>query len=174
LAKFLQDKKWLQVFGDILIMQEPDKVDRAMGQGSGDPRCYTYLMLFTDGNRIDLRLETETFMLEHYGQDSLTRPLLENDSCLPKIAHASDDIYHVKKPSQAHFTGICNEYWWCLQNVAKGIWRDELPFAMASFNRHVRDALDQMVAWWIGSKYDYQISVGKMGKYFKTYLPDEY
>jgi aminoglycoside 6-adenylyltransferase len=92
--------------------------------------------------------------------------------CLPLIPDPTDIDYQVKKPTESHFMGCCNEFWWCLQNVAKGIWRDELPYAKRMFEYPVRTALDQMVSWWIGSNHDFQISTGKMGKYFKRYLPD--
>ncbi|KGX84334.1 hypothetical protein N784_13710 [Pontibacillus litoralis JSM 072002] len=28
--------------------------------------------------------------------------------------------------------------------------------------------------WWIGIEYDFQVSTGKMGKYFKKFLPESY
>jgi len=68
----------------------------------------------------------------------------------------------------------CNEFWWCLQNVAKGIWRDELPYAKLMYVHTPRASLDMMVSWWIGIQHNYQVSSGKMGKYFKRYLPELY
>lgn len=67
-----------------------------------------------------------------------------------------------------------NNFWWCLQNVAKGIWRDELPYAKLMFEETTRASLNEMVSWWIGSKNDFNISTGKLGKYYKTYLPASY
>ncbi|MGA6580833.1 aminoglycoside 6-adenylyltransferase [Providencia sp. NPDC089923] len=61
-----------------------------------------------------------------------------------------------------------------MQNVAKGIWRDELPYSKQMFEYVIRQELDKMVSWWIGSKHDFQLSVGKMGKYFKRYLTESY
>lgn len=90
-------------------------------------------MLFTDGNRIDLHIETKDSMLEGYVADKLTIPLLDKDSCLPPIPAPTDIDYWVNKPTDPHFLGCCNEFWWCLQNVAKGIWRDELPYAKQMF-----------------------------------------
>jgi aminoglycoside 6-adenylyltransferase len=31
-----------------------------------------------------------------------------------------------------------------------------------------------MVSWWIGTKHNFEVSTGKMGKYFKKYLPESY
>jgi aminoglycoside 6-adenylyltransferase len=57
---------------------------------------------------------------------------------------------------------------------AKGIWRDELPYAKLMFENTTSTSLDEMVSWWIGTKHDFQVSTGKMGKYFKKYLPVSY
>ena len=40
------------------------------------------------------------------------------------------------------------------------------------FENVVRADLDKMVSWWIGMENDFQVSTGKMGKYFVRYLPD--
>ncbi|WP_274365591.1 aminoglycoside 6-adenylyltransferase [Paenibacillus thermotolerans] len=173
-ASFIKDEDWINVFGELLIKQEPDKIDRALGRNADFSRSYTYLMLFKDGNRIDLHIETKQSMMDGYVSDKLTLPLLDKDHCLPSIPAPTDVDYHVKKPSEPLYLGSCNEFWWCLQNVAKGIWRDELPYAKLMFDTIVRKPLDEMVSWWIGTKHDFQVSPGKMGKYFKRYLPEPY
>lgn len=173
-SSFIQDAAWIDVFGDRIMMQEPDKNDLAIGMDLDVQRSYGYLMLFTDGNRIDLHIETKEAMLGRYGSDKLTVPLLDKDGCLPAIPAPTDQDYHVKKPTEALYLGCCNDFWWCLQNVAKGIWRDELPYAKQMFETVIRPRLDQMVSWWVGTKQDFQVSIGKMGKYTKTYLPASY
>ncbi len=82
---FLEDDQWINVFGDILMTQEPDKLDKSVGMDMDFTRTYAYLMLFTDGNRIDLRLQTKKEMLRVYGEDKLTIPLIDKDEILPFI-----------------------------------------------------------------------------------------
>ncbi len=41
---------------------------------------------------------------------------------------------------------------------------------MHMFHVYVRDMLDKMTEWYIGVNYDFSVSSGKMGKYFKKYL----
>ncbi|PKR83727.1 aminoglycoside 6-adenylyltransferase [Heyndrickxia camelliae] len=173
-ASFIKDENWIGIFGELLILQEPDKVDKSLGMDMNYERSYGYLMLFTDGNRIDLHIETKESMVEGYTKDKLTIPLLDKDNILPPIPAPTDKDYHVKRPTEPMFMGCCNDFWWCLQNVAKGIWRDELPYAKQMFEYVIRGRLDEMVSWWIGIKNDFQISAGKMGKYFKKYLPESY
>lgn len=173
-ASFINHEGWINVFGDLLMLQEPDKMDRAIGIEMDFDRSYGYLMLFRDGNRIDLHIETKESMTVGYVSDKLTIPLLDKDNCLPSIPAPTDRDYHVQKPTEPLFMGCCNEFWWCLQNVAKGIWREELPYARLMFEKTTRASLDQVVSWWIGTQYDFQVSTGKMGKYYKRYLPEPY
>lgn len=173
-SSFLEDEKWINVFGDLLMIQEPDKLDRFRGMETDFERSYGYLMLFKDGNRIDLHIQTMEAMLEEYLSDKLTVPLLDKDNCLPQIPPPTDIDYWVKKPTEGKYISCCNNFWWCLQNTAKGIYRDELPCAKQMFECVVRETLDEMVSWWIGIKHNFQVSTGKMGKYFKRYLPEKY
>ncbi|MGF7059706.1 aminoglycoside 6-adenylyltransferase [Brassicibacter mesophilus] len=170
---FLDNKNWISVFGDIAMVQEPDLVDAAFGIKHDFSRSYTWLMLFKDGNRIDLGIEIKEKMLEEYAKEKLIAPLLDKDNCLPQIPPATDEDYWVKKPTEAQYTGCCNEFWWCLNNVVKGIARDELPYAMWMFNVVVRDMLVKMIEWYIGINTDFSVSAGKKGKFFKKYLPNE-
>ncbi|MEI2401814.1 aminoglycoside 6-adenylyltransferase [Niallia taxi] len=171
---FIENEAWIHVFGELIMLQEPDRMDLAAGLEVDVSRSYSYLMLFTDGNRIDLHIETKEAMLEQYGKDSLTIPLLDKDGILPEIPFASDHSYYVKEPTAIRYFHVCNEFWWCQQNVAKGIWRKEIPYAKNMAETIVRPMLDEMVSWWIGMNHNFQVSSGKMGKYFHEYLPEEY
>ncbi len=171
---FIEDEAWIHVFGELIMLQEPNRMDLAAGLEVDVSRSYSYLMLFTDGNRIDLHIETKEAMLEQYGKDSLTIPLLDKDGILPEIPFASDHSYYVKEPTAIRYFHVCNEFWWCQQNVAKGIWRKEIPYAKNMAETIVRPMLDEMVSWWIGMNHNFQLSSGKMGKYFREYLPEEY
>lgn len=171
---FLEDKNWISVFGDIAIVQEPDLVDVSFGIKHDFESSYTWLMLFKDGSRIDLGIETKEKMLKEYSKEKLNIPLLDKDNCLPKILPPTDEDYWVKRPTELQFKGCCNEFWLCLNNVGKGIARDELPYAMWMFNVVVRDMLIKMLEWHIGINTNFSVSAGKKGKYFKNYLPDEF
>ena len=173
---FINDKSWIAHFGTPLIIQEPDWNDVHTGieNAAHDfSRRYAWLMLFDDGNRIDLSLETKEEGVKKFLSDKLTVLLLDKDNLLPEIPPPSDEDYHVKRPMKNQYLACCNEFWWCLNNVAKGIARDELPYAMGMLNHYVRDMLNEMVQWHIGIKTHFSVSTGKMGKYFKKYLSSE-
>lgn len=174
IASFLNDARWIAVFGNLIMVQEPDKLDQGLGMSVDFQRSYAYLMLFQDGIRIDLHLQTKQSMLEKYGNDQLTLPLLDKDNCLPPIPSPTDTDYHIQPPTEPAFVSCTKNFWWGLQNVAKGIWRDELPYAKGMFEDIIRRNLNDMVRWWIGIKQGFEVSTGKMGKYFKHYLPERY
>lgn len=79
---FLENKNWITTFGDIAIVQEPDLVDIAFGIEHDFNNRYVWLILFKDGNRIDLSIEVKEKMLEGYLEDKLTVPLMDKDVCL--------------------------------------------------------------------------------------------
>ena len=61
---FIEDKKWTSNFGEPIIFQEPDKLDKMQGINIDFNNGYTYLMQFTDGNRIDLHLQPINMLTE--------------------------------------------------------------------------------------------------------------
>lgn len=175
-ASFLADPGWSLKFGDPLIVQEPDWNDAQSGLSGEAPdssRGYAWLMLFDDGNRIDLSIVIREDAVQNFLADKLTVPLLDKDGLLPAIPPPTDIDYHVKRPTEHAFHACCNDFWWCLNNVAKGIAREELPYAMRMLHEIVRNRLDQIVEWYIGIHTDFSVSAGKMGKYFKDHLPPE-
>ncbi len=173
ISPFAGDNRWLAVFGELAIMQEPSCIDLAFGHDPDLFRRHTRLMLFEDGNRIDLTVAELELALAEYTKDSLTFPLLDKDGILPPISSPSDRDYWIKRPTEAQFQGNCNEFWWCLNNVAKGINRDELPYVMEMFNVYVREALMRGLNWSVGVETGFSVSTGKSGKYLKRYLASD-
>ncbi len=171
---FRIDKSWINYFGDILIMQEPDLNDKLLGRSVSIDERYAFMMLFSDGIRIDLSFQSISKAKRAILEDKLVLKLLDKDQLLPSLGYPTDIDYHIKKPSEARFTTRCNDFWWCMQNVAKGLWRDEVPYAMEMFNSIIRMHLNEIIDYYIGIEYNFSVASGKMKKYFKRYLPKEY
>lgn len=172
-ASFIKDKEWYRIFGDILIIQLPGELDRISGKKVDFERCYTYLMQFRDGTRIDLRIGTEDFALEECRKDTLTVPLLDKDHILPELPPSNDSGYWVKEPTQELFYRCCNEFWWLSLYVAKGLCRHEILYAMEHLNCYMRGELITMLSWKVGIDTDFSVSIGKCGKYLDRYLSQE-
>ncbi len=166
-APFYHNMDWIvEKFGCPAIMHMPEAMELIPPDGDGS---FVYLMIFEDGNRIDLTITKDPYIDD--GEPAVV--LLDKDGFLPNI-RVAPDYWYIKKPTQKLFSDCCNEFWWCLNNVGKGIARDELPYAMDMFNHYVRDMLNRMLEWYIGTEHDFQVSSGKMGKYFKKYLSEEF
>ena len=157
---------WIEdKFDKPILVQKPESIELIPPDDDGN---YMYLMLFADGNRIDLQFTSSPYVDD--GEPAVL--LLDKDGMFPDI-QVQEDFWYVRKPSQKYFADCCNEFHWCLNNVAKGIARDELSYAMKQMNEYVRDMLVLMLQWYVGAHYDFKVSAGKEGKYFKKYLPFE-
>ncbi|MBE0686663.1 MAG: aminoglycoside 6-adenylyltransferase [Anaerolineaceae bacterium] len=162
---FVQDKSWIPYFGDLVIMQ--------FNRNDDFPEnAFVFLMQFSDGVRIDLSF-AKMNMINTANEDSLTVVLLDKDQCLPPIQPPNESSYITKKPNQADYDLMVNEFWWVSTYVVKSLWRNETVTAKYLFEVIVRDCLNKMVTWYIALKYDWQINVGKMGKKFGKLLPPD-
>jgi aminoglycoside 6-adenylyltransferase len=166
LDNFLAGDAWLDYFGTRIIMQKPD----AMELFPTDNRNrFAYLMLFEDSNRIDLTLlpleDLEIFLRE----DSILQILLDKDGRVPALPQSSDADYWVKCPTPGMFDDCCNEFWWLSTYVAKGLARDELPYAIAHLDL-MRKQLMIMLSWQVGLEKGFTISIGKQFKYLRRHV----
>ncbi len=170
---YYEDESWLSVFGDILYMQRPDAIDASVGMECDFDKSYCWLMIFNDGNRIDLHVQTIEECLKDIADDTLCKVLLDKDGIFPDIKESSDAGYYVKKPDEAEYEAVCSEFWWCLNNVAKGLYRYEIPYAQDMLNMYVRPQLIKVLSWKAGLLNEWKISVGKSGKYLYKWLDED-
>ncbi|SET19213.1 aminoglycoside 6-adenylyltransferase [Oceanobacillus limi] len=68
MPSFINNPNWVDVFGDRIIMQTPDKFSI---YSSEQEDRFAYLMLFDDGNRIDLTLIPTSHAKKHCQEDTL-------------------------------------------------------------------------------------------------------
>lgn len=167
---FIEDPHWIEVFGERIIMQTPENMSM-FPPGLGGR--FSYLMLFTDGNRIDLTLVSNDEKDTYYKEDKLTVILMDKDNDLAELLPPTDKDYWVKRPSAEFFSDCCNEFWWVSTYVAKGLWRSEILYAAEHLNNIMRPMLLKMLEWKVGIEHSYSVSIGKFGKYLEKYLSEE-
>lgn len=169
MESFLADPCWINVFGELLIMQLPD--DSLLFPSERRTR-YAYLMQFADGNRIDLTLAPISELPAFPKEDSQTLLLLDKDNAVAPLPAPSDRDYWVKPPTKKEYLDCCNEFYWVSTYVGKGLWRKELPYALEILNVNMRPMLVLMLGWAIGAEKGFTLSIGKCGKYLKRYLDE--
>jgi len=101
---FLNNQEWIKFFGDLIIMQQNNL-------HSNGEEWYIFLMLFSDGIRIDLSFR-KVDNIKDYLDDSLTRKLMDKDNRIRDLVPPSDISYYTKKPTKAEFDKTINEFWW--------------------------------------------------------------
>jgi len=171
MVSFKEHDRWLDVFGKRLIMQKPEDMELFPPELGN---WFSYLMLFEDGNRIDLTLipleETEDYFAK---SDGLVQVLLDKDRRIGREVTPSDRQYWIRKPTAREFDDCCNEFWWVCTYVAKGLARQEILYANDHLNGIVRPNLLRMMAWLVGTEHGYTFSVGKNYKFIDRYLSGE-
>lgn len=167
---FIEDTEWVNTFGEVLYMQEPERNDKLLGMDIDVDECYGWLVMFKDGVRLDLHVQA--IHASNRPDNVHCRILVDKDGLLDDIEEMSDVNYNVKKPSKDEYECCCNEFWWCLNNAVKGICRYEVPYAQDMINHVLRPQLIKMLSWKIGVDNDFNVSVGKSGKYMYRWLSD--
>ncbi|MDF2885950.1 MAG: adenylyltransferase [Lacrimispora sp.] len=167
---FIKDTSWIDQFGDRLFMQYPDE-NPAYPHKKDE--SYGWLMQFSDGNRLDLHVMTLDCAIKDICTDQLCTILMDKDDILPAIPESSDKSHWVSRPSEIEFLCICNEFWWCLDNVAKGLWRNEIPYVQDMLSDHIRPQLVTVLSWKVGIITDFSCSIGKSGKYMHRWLSQD-
>lgn len=169
---FYENPDWVSVLGDRLYGQLPDLVDRNLGMDVDFDRGFTWLMQFRDGVRVDLRLLPVDAAGEAVLADRLCVVLLDKDGVLPPVPATTDADHWVRRPSAAAFAAVCNEFWWCLNNVAKGLWREEPTYVQEALGV-CRGELLMLLNWKVGFETDFRVSTGKASKALPKYLSED-
>ncbi|WP_342992084.1 aminoglycoside 6-adenylyltransferase [Streptococcus australis] len=160
LEELISDLSWLNRFGNRLIEQH-----NLLGHR------YLYLMLFEDGNRIDLTLCPKEHIQEWVDSEADFRALKDDkglfDSYIP-----SPKRYWTAPPTEEEFAVSCNEFWWVSTYVVKGIRRNQLLYATDHLYGICQQELLKVLAWQV-TTYRGSVDIGKNYKYLFQYLPAE-
>ena len=93
---FLSDAAWIDRFGEMMILQTPDRM------GEPEPRAdggFTWLMQFMDGSRIDLTLIPVSHLAQMEG-DSLSALLLDKDGLFTPFPAPGEASYLPAPPTE--------------------------------------------------------------------------
>ena len=160
LDDLIADLAWLDQFGTRIIEQHNILGNRRL-----------YLMLFEDGNRIDLTLCPKDHIQEWVESEADFTVL--NDPQGLFIPYAPTPKRYWTAPASAtDFDKSCNEFWWVSTYVVKGICRKQLFYAIDHLYGICQQELLKVLAWQVAGDRG-TVDIGKNYKYLFQYLPTE-
>ena len=151
---------WLDQFGTRVIEQHNILGNRRL-----------YLMLFEDGNRIDLTLCPKEHIKEWVDSEA-DYTVLKDEKGLFESYTTSPQRFWTSPASVIEFEKACNEFWWVSAYVVKGICRKQLLYATDHLYGICQQELLKVLAWQVAADKR-TIDIGKNYKYLFNYLPTE-
>ena len=160
LDNLTSDLSWLAYFGKRIIEQEVSLGNRRL-----------YLMLFEDGNRIDLTLCPKEHIQE-WVDSEVGFTVLEDEKGLFESYSPSPKRFWIHPATETDFKNSCNEFWWVSAYVVKGICRHQVIYATDHLYGICQQELLKVLAWQVTSDRG-KVDIGKNYKYLFNYLPVE-
>ena len=160
LEDLISDLSWLDQYGNRLIEQHNRLGHRRL-----------YLMLFEDGNRIDLTLCPKESIQEWVDSEA-NFEVIKDDKGLFEAYQPNSKRYWTAPPTEEEFAASCNEFWWVSAYVVKGICRKQVIYATDHLYGICQQELLKILAWQVASDKG-KIYIGKNYKYLFQYLPAE-
>ena len=154
------DLSWLNQFGKRIIEQEVTLGHRRL-----------YLMLFEDGNRIDLTLCPKDYINEWVDSEAGFTVLVDEKDLFESYS-PNPQRFWISPASKTDFEKSCNEFWWVSAYVVKGICRKQIIYATDHLYGICQQELLKILAWQIASDRG-AVDIGKNYKYLFNYLPIE-
>lgn len=154
------DLAWLERFGERMIEQQVLVGHRRL-----------YLMLFEDGNRIDLTLCPKEHIKEWLDSEAEFMVLDDPQGMFAPYA-PTPKRYWTAPASATDFDKSCNEFWWVSAYVVKGIHRNHLVYATDHLYGICQQELLKLLAWQVAVDKG-TVDVGKNYKYLFQHLPAE-
>ena len=140
LEDLISDLSWLDQFGKRIIEQNVIVGHR-----------HLYLMLFEDGNRIDLTLCPKEHIQEWVDSEAGFR-VLKDENGLFEAYQPNLRRYWTSPPSEEEFAASYNEFWWVSAYVVKAIRRNQLIYATDHLYGICHQELLKILAWQVARK----------------------
>ena len=160
LDNLTSDLSWLDQFGTRIIEQHNVLGNRRL-----------YLMLFEDGNRIDLTLCPTEYIQEWVDSEAGFTVLVDEKGLFESYS-SSPERFWIHPASETDFEKSCNEFWWVSAYVVKGICRKQVIYATDHLYGICQQELLKILAWQVASDRE-AVDIGKNYKYLFIYLTAE-
>lgn len=165
--KYLKDDMWLDFFGERIIMQKPGEFQFENGQKS-----YPFLMLFKNGQRIDLKIASIEAFEAYRNWESTVKIIMDLDGRLTEEQQPNESSFFVRKPSETRFEKVVNEFFWVVPYIVKGCSRKQFMYAVQHIEL-IRQQLIEVIGWSIGEAHAYEVNLGSHQKNLQQYMVKE-
>ncbi|GAB3257458.1 aminoglycoside 6-adenylyltransferase [Larkinella harenae] len=171
LPHFLSDHAWLSTFGTVIA------------QVIEDEEVFAYkhamrMVLYEDYTKVDFKLYAISEFLREIDSPELPedwdigyKVLVDKDGLTKNLKPPTYQSVLIKKPSEAEFAHVFNDFWWDMTYVAKCLARDDLFYAKFMLENMMRTQyLVPILEWSIGIEHQWGITTNKHGRLFKRFL----
>lgn len=159
---YLTSDQWLESFGNRIFVQKPEGM--CLYPPDFPSGWFSYLMLFSDGVKIDLTLVPISDSEQYFQQDPLIKVLIDKDQRIKDQVTPSDENFWIQQPTAISIEECANEFYFVSNYVKKGLLRSELIYANAMFQQVLQPEMMRLLGYLVGARKGYPINLFKQMK----------
>lgn len=164
LANYIGNDEWLDFLGERIIMQKPGFIHLKQGQ-----KLFPYLMLFENGERVDLKIAHVSAIEAYLNWDSTVQIIMDLDQRVHGKQKSDESSFFIELPNEVEFFEVVNEFFWLVPSVVKGCERGQFTYA-GSHIQLIRQQLLTVISWSIAEQHEDSINLGSHYKYLAAYM----
>lgn len=170
----LPDEAWLHIYGPPLVQFRDSRTIAGF-------ETYARLVLYEGGTKLDYTLWSVELLQIIAAAPTLPdeldvgfRVLVDKDGLTAGLNLPTYTAHTPRRPSEAEYLTLVEEFWWETSYVAKNLWRDELFPARYSFDTVIKfDLLRRLLEWSIEIAHGWTLKPGNLGRGLKQQLPQQ-
>jgi aminoglycoside 6-adenylyltransferase len=163
IEKYKKNLTWIDDFGSLVLYQL-----NYFGE-----KNYIFLIQYFSGLRIDISFSDIDELQQDIDEDSLSYILLDKENRIKIDPIPNDNGYRIKAPTKFEWQFTTNELLWIQICILKEIARGEMELAISLYNEILVPEFIKLLSWLAGKNHNWNINVGKSGRWLKKYIPNE-
>jgi len=170
-SSYINDNSWISKFGAAITLFEED-------ESSFDGRHAMKMVLYEDHVKVDFKLYSKLKFIKDMRNENQCEDwdigyevLVDKDGITKELKKPTYRVSVIRKPTEAVFIKLINDFWWDTTYVAKCLARGDMFYAKFMSENIIRtDYLVPLIEWHIASQHKWKITTNKHGRLFKKYL----
>lgn len=161
---YIGEDAWLDFLGERIIMQKPGFIHLKQGQ-----LLFPYLMLFENGERVDLKIADVSAMEAYMEWDSTVQIIMDLDQRVQGKRKSDESSFFIELPNEEEFLEVVNEFFWLVPSIVKGCERKQFVYAVSHVEL-IRQQLLTVISWSIAKQYEERVNLGSYYKYLPQFM----